>query len=70
MFVVIMTGQTVLQHLTVRLLHVTKNKLPVKDKMNSSNNNIYWCKCYLNVFKIVADKMRSNRVSYANMDIQ
>ena len=30
-----------------------------KDEMNSVTNNYIWLKCYLNLFKIVADKMRS-----------
>ena len=33
--------------------------------MTSSNNNIYELKCYLNVFKIVADKMQGFGGSYA-----
>ena len=36
-----------------------KNKLPVKDKMNSSNNNSYMLKSYLKFFKWVSDEMRS-----------
>ena len=38
---------------------VTKNKLTDKDKMISSNNNIYEHKCYLTLSEIVADGMHS-----------
>ena len=49
--------QAVLQHLTIRLLHVTKNKLTDKDKMISSNSYIYELKCYINVFYVVPSEM-------------
>ena len=53
-----MVGQTVLQHLTTKLPHVTKSRLTDKDKMTSSNNNNYVLKSYLNVFRWVADRMQ------------
>ena len=50
-------------------LHVTKKQITCKDKMTSSNNNIYECKCYINLFNIVPVEMESspqfNCVSYA-----
>ena len=63
-----MVGQTVLQHLTTKLPHVTKSRLTDKDKMTSSNNNNYVLKSYLNVFKWVADRMQGCSVSNANID--
>lgn len=45
------------QHLTST--QVTKNRIPWKDIMNSVTINYIWLKCYLNFYKIVADKMRS-----------
>ena len=37
-----------------------KNKLTEQDKMNSSNNNKYVSKNYLNVFTIVLTEIGSN----------
>ena len=53
------------QHLAIHNHLLLKNKLPRKDKMNSSNTNKYVLKCYLNVFTIVSDEMRGFKVSYA-----
>lgn len=47
----------------------SKNKLPVKDKMNSSNNNKYMFKSYLNVFKWVADRMQGDKVSLGKVNL-
>ena len=38
---------------------VIKKQVTYKDKMISSNNNIYDTKCYLTLSKIVADRMHS-----------
>ena len=49
-----------LQHHRKLHSHVTKNKLTNKDKMNSSNNNNYVLKCYINVFYVVPVEMEGN----------
>ena len=53
-------AQTVLAHHRKLKPHVTKNKLPSKDKMNSSNNYNLWLKCYINLFNIVSSEMRGS----------
>lgn len=52
-------GQTVLQHLTINSLHVTKKQATEKDCMNLSNSYKYVLKCYLNVFTIVLAEIGS-----------
>ena len=39
-------------------LLVTKNKLTDKDRMNSSNNNKYVMKCYINLFDVVVGEIQ------------
>ena len=52
-------AQTVLQHLAYLTYMLQKNKQTEKDCMNSSNNNNYMSKNYLNVFTIVLAEIGS-----------
>ena len=51
-------ARTVLAHHRKLIPNVTKNKLPDKDKMTSSNNYKLYPKSYLKFFEWVADKMQ------------
>ena len=52
-------AQTVLAHHRKLYPNVTENKLPTKDKMNTSNNNIYDVKCHIKFFYVVPVEMES-----------
>ena len=51
-------AQTLLAQHRKLIPNVTKNKLPDKDKMTSSNNYKLYPKSYLKFFEWVADKMQ------------
>ena len=50
---------SVWQHLAHSQALVTKNKSRGSESILVTNNYIY-CKCYLNIFKIVPDRMDGN----------